>query len=75
MTSTEVISALGDAHEWLRTHPPGLAGTFREIERDAVLDSIRMLVNEVSRQEQLMYVLPVNAKTQQHLRRVPKGGE
>jgi hypothetical protein len=72
-TSTAVIAALSDAHEWLACHPPGLSGSFREAERQAVLDSIRTLVNEVSRQEQLVYVLPVDAKTQQHLRRVPGG--
>jgi hypothetical protein len=71
----EAADAIAFAREWLRTNPPGLTGSLREAQRALVLAALRDAVAEVSQQEQLLYVTPVDAKTQKHLRRVPGVGK
>jgi hypothetical protein len=70
----EAADAIAFAREWLRTNPPGLTGSLREVQRSLVLEALRDAVAEVSRQYKPCYVLPVDAKSQFHLRLVPKDG-
>jgi hypothetical protein len=69
----EAAESIAFAALWLREHPPGLVGSPHEERREIVLRALRTLIAEVADQERLNYVLPVDAKTQKHLRRVPGG--
>jgi hypothetical protein len=69
-SAEEAADAISFAREWLRNHPPGLLGSPHEARREVVLAALRETINDVAEQERLNYVLPVDAKTQKHLKRV-----
>jgi hypothetical protein len=54
---------------WLERNPPSASPAVSE-KRATVLGRLRALNTLVAEQEKLVYVLPVTATTQQHLRRV-----